>query len=159
VANVRGGIEVGAARPEKAEGAALSLLRERVESYLRQGVGACHTDADGDYQVTCDSARVFICPRVWTDERTIVRVFSITNVGLPPSPDLLEWLTTRNFQLTFGHFAYNDAEQSVWMIHNLLGDFLDKDELVTAVQMVATQANDHDDVIKAKFGGRLFTES
>lgn len=159
MANLRGGIEVQGAHSTGGEGPALGLLRERVEAYLRQGIGACQTDADGDYHVTCDSARVFICPRQWTEERTVVRIFSITNVELAPLPDLLAWLVTRNFRLTFGHFAYNDAEQSVWFIHNLLGDFLDRDELVTAVQMVATQANDHDDVIKEKFGGRLFTES
>lgn len=138
---------------------ALTLLRERIETYLDHGIGAWTSDGEGDYQVSCDSARVFICPRAWSDDRTIVRIFAITNVGLPPTPTLTAWLTRANFRLTFGHFAYDEVEQSVWFIHNLLGDFLDEAELVTAVQMVATQANEHDDVIRAMFGGRLFTES
>lgn len=155
VANARGGTDAQGI----SEGPSLAVLRERVETYLEQGIGAWVSDSEGDYQVSCDSARVFICPRAWSDDRTIVRVFSITNVGLPATPALTAWLTRMNFRLTFGHFAYDDAEQSVWFIHNLLGDFLDEAELVTAVQMVATQANDHDDVIRAMFGGRLFTES
>jgi hypothetical protein len=140
------------------EAAPLTLLRERVEQYLKEGVGAVRHDADGDYSLFCDSARVFICPRVWTDDRTIVRIFSITNVDVAPTPELTEYLSTENFRLTFGHFAYNDAERNIWFIHNLLGDFLDPDELVTAVRMVAGQANQYDDLIREKFGGRLFTE-
>ena len=155
MANARGGTDV----PGISEGTALDVLRERIETYLEHGIGAWTSDGEGDYQVSCDSARVFICPRSWSEDRTIVRIFSITNVGLPSHPALTEWLTRANFRLTFGHFAYDEAAQSVWFIHNLLGDFLDEAELVTAVQMVATQANDHDDVIRAKFGGRLFTES
>lgn len=109
--------------------------------------------------MSCDSARVFVCPRVWVDDRTIVRIFAITNVALPLTPALTSWLVRTNFRLTFGHFAYDAETQRVWFIHNLLGDFLDEDELVTAVQMVAQQADEHDDVIRDVFGGRRFIES
>jgi hypothetical protein len=88
----------------------------------------------------------------------VVRVFSITNVELPPGPALARWLVSENFTLTFGHLAWNETENSVWFLHNLLGDYLDADELGCAVKMVATQANHYDDVIKEKFGGRLFSQ-
>jgi hypothetical protein len=140
------------------ENSALSLLRERVEEYLEEGFGHFHTDEDGDYNLLHESARVFLCPRTWTDTRTVLRIFSITNVDVPASADLLVWLAGENFHLTFGHFAHKEKDRSVWFIHNLLGDFLDKEELLTAVRMVASQANDYDDRIKEKFGGRLFTE-
>lgn len=95
---------------------------------------------------------------MWTDEKTVVRIFSITNVDLENGPALARYLVTENFHLLFGHLAYDEAENKVWFIHNLLGDFLDKDELTTALRMVATQANHYDDVIKERFGGRLFSE-
>lgn len=141
------------------ESRALSLLRERVESYLREGIRGVEIDADGDYRMALESARVFVCPRQWTDDKTVVRVFSITNVGLPPSPDLTRYLVTENFSLLFGHLAYNEAESSVWFLHNLLGDQLDREELLTALRMVATRANHYDDVIKERFGGLLFSET
>jgi len=136
----------------------LSLLRERVESYLREGMGGVEIDADGDYKIALESARVFVCPRQWTDDSTVVRIFSITNVDLPASADLTRYLASENFRLLFGHLAYNEAESSVWFLHNLLGDALDRDELLLSLRMVATKANDYDDVIKEKFGGRLFSE-
>ena len=140
------------------DGRSSLVLREQIEAWLEQRLGGWSCDADGDYHVTCDSARVFICPRTWVDDRSIVRIFSITNVDVPPSAALTRWLATESFHLTFGHFAYDERERTVWLLHNLLGDYLDEDELVTAVGMVATTANDHDDRIKARFGGRLFTE-
>lgn len=143
----------------KVESLALALLRDRVESYLQEAIGHWDTDADGDYGFTHESARVFVCPRMWTGDKTVVRVFSVTNLGLAATPELMEHLVTENFHLTFGHFAYNENDGSVWFIHNLLGDFLDREELLTAVRMVASQANQYDDRIKDRFGGRLFTDA
>lgn len=137
----------------------LALLRDRVESYLQEAFGRWETDGDGDYRLDCGSARVFVCPRAWTEDKTVVRVFSIVALGVPATPALTEFLASENFHLTFGHFAYDDARQGVWFIHNLLGDFLDPEELCTAVRAVADLADHYDDLIKERFGGRLFTEA
>ncbi|MFT4089006.1 MAG: hypothetical protein QM658_17985, partial [Gordonia sp. (in: high G+C Gram-positive bacteria)] len=42
--------------------------------------------------------------------------------------------------------------------HNLLGDFLDPEELMSAVYGLAFVADDVDDELKAKFGGLRFHE-
>jgi len=141
------------------ETTALNLLRERVESYLRNEMGNVDVDAEGDYRVSFESARVFVCPRPWSDDKSVVRIFSITNTDVPVSSDLTRFLVTENFHLLFGHLAYSEVERSVWFVHNLLGDFLDEDELTTALRVVVTQANRYDDLIKEKFGGRLFSET
>jgi hypothetical protein len=141
---------------------AVGALREKLEGYLAEHFGTYVVDRDGDFHVDYESARVFVCPRDWQGKRTVVSIFSVTNVDVPITEELTHFLVAENLSLLFGHFALRDAENEplgdVWFAHTLLGDFLDADELVTALSSVARTANKYDDIIKARFGGRLYTE-
>jgi hypothetical protein len=132
-----------------AEPLTIGDLRARLEAYLTEHFGTFAVDADGDFRIDYESARVFVCPRQWRD-KTVVQMFSVTNVELPLSDELARWL--------FGHFAFHEKESQVWFGHALLGDFLDAEELVTALSTVARTANKYDDLIKVRFGGKLYTE-
>ncbi|MBM4437680.1 MAG: YbjN domain-containing protein [Actinobacteria bacterium] len=135
-------------------------LRGVLESYLNEHFGAYHVDDEGDFFIEYESARVFVCPRTWSGEgqsHTVVQLFSVTNVDVPVTDELTRFLATQNLNLLFGHFALRDDQ--VWFGHTLLGDFLDADELVTALSTVARTANRYDEEIKERFGGRLYTEA
>ena len=49
-----------------------------------------------------------------------------------------------------------DEGITVTFSHNLLGDYLDAEELMYAVGGVASSADELDDELVAKFGGRTF---
>lgn len=140
----------------------LEALRAEVERILTEQFGTYTVDADGDPFVDYESVRVFICARSWRKQRSVVSIFSVTNVDVPVTDALTRFLAAENLTAIFGHFSLrvDDAtgRGDVWFNHTLLGDFLDADELVTALSSVARLANTHDHRIKARFGGRLYTE-
>lgn len=138
----------------------LEELRTTLETYLNEHFGTYAEDGEGDFVIDYESARVFVCPRMWRDDsaHTVVQLFSVTNVEIPVTDELARFLAAENLNLLFGHFALHEANRQVWFGHTLLGDFLDADELVTALSSVARSANKYDDLIKERFGGRLYTE-
>ena len=140
----------------------LDALRSTIGDIIGGHFGAHHVDAQGDVHVDHESARVFVCARPWRERAALVSIFSVTNVAVPITEALTLFLASENLQTVFGHFALHADEGAshgdVWFGHTLLGDFLDADELVTALSAVARAANKYDDLIKARFGGRLYTE-
>lgn len=143
-------------------GPAVDALRAKVEKILTEHFGAFTVDPDGDVHVDYESVRVFVCPRDWKQAKSVVSIFSVTNVGVPVSGDLTLFLARENLSLLFGHFSLRAEEGAatgdVWFGHTLLGDFLDPDELVTALSAVARMADKYDDLIRDRFGGRLYLE-
>jgi hypothetical protein len=101
----------------------------------------------------------FVRPLDWKDGMTIVCVWSLTNVGLPGGPELARFLLIENANLIFGGFAFEPGRQAVAFGHTLLGSYLQRKELGVAIGAVARTADEYDDLIKARFGGRLFTEA
>ena len=137
----------------------LDILRDKLIGYLEDGLGQYVEDREGDFSIFYESVRVFVCPREWTDGKTIVRIFSITNLDVMESAALFKFLATENFKLLMGHFSYDEENLAVWFEHVLLGEEMSKEELLTALSTVAILADKYDDIIKQKFGGILYTEA
>ena len=137
---------------------AVAALRTALKAHLENDFPGVEVDKDGDFVVQRGSARVFIRP-VEQKGRTFVRIVSVTNVGVTIDGELTRFLATENADLAFGKFSLDDQDgSSVHFTHTLLGDFLNRDELAVAVGAVAETANEYDDTIKSRFGGRLFTD-
>lgn len=133
-------------------------VKEKVQRTLAKEFGTISVDADGDYWVTAGSARVYVAVKEW-GERSVVDVFAQTNFGLTPSPELYEWVAKHTSSYRFGHVSlieFDDGSARVDFRHLLLGDFLDPDELLVAVRAVGITADEIDDEIKDRFGGRRF---
>lgn len=141
------------------EAAATAALREKLDGYLRSTAVGVSVDAEGDFMVRYGSGITWVRPVDWTVGRTLVRVWSITNVGLPVDSELTRFLLTANARILFGGFRLEPAPPAVTLVHYLLGDYLNRNELLTAVAAVATTADQYGPEIKARFGGRLFNES
>lgn len=143
-------------------GPAADALRGKIETILTDHFGAFTVDPDGDVYVDYQSVRVFVCLRDWKQAKRVVSLFSVTNVGVPVSGDLTLFLARENLSLLFGHFSLRADDGAdtgdVWFGHTLLGDFLDPDELVTALSAVARMADKYDDLIRERFGGRFYLE-
>jgi len=141
------------------ENSQIAVVKEKVQRYLIDLLDTVQIDRDGDFSLRHGSARVFVRVSPLGDDGTFVAVWAITNSDVPASPELFRYLATEN-HYRFGHMSCfeKDGKAQVHFSHNLLGDFLDPDELKMAVFIVARTADELDDELKSKFGGRRFHE-
>ena len=102
-----------------------------------------------------ESTRVYVAPRGGLGAPPIVRVFAITNVGVPMTPELGLFLSRLNFSLAFGRFAVDVEHQAVWFDETLLGEHITDDELRFTIDVVAQTADEWDDRIAQMFGGSV----
>jgi hypothetical protein len=136
-------------------------VREKAQRILTDALGTVQVDGDGDFVIQEESAVTFVRVADWDDENTVVRVWSIMAVDVPLSDELFRWAATEGQDFLFGSCSViegDDGTGEVHFTHHLLGDFLDPDELILATAAVAATANGLDDLVKARFGGRLFTD-
>ena len=133
-------------------------LRELIETKLADILEAYGVDGKGSYIFGLDTARIFVVPAWLKDERTVVRVFAITNLDVPITSQLTAYLLEKNLDFVLGSFALDADAGAVWFNHNLLGEYLAPDELEATLVAVAQTANQLDDEIKERFGGRLYSE-
>jgi hypothetical protein len=134
-------------------------LRELIEGKLTELVDLYFTDEHGNYVLGIASARVFIVPTWIESGSTVIRVFAITNLDVPVTQELTSYLLAKNLEFVFGGFALDADAGAVWFNHNMLGDFAHPDQLEATLAAVAQTADQYDDEIKERFGGRLYIET
>jgi hypothetical protein len=136
----------------------IAVVRDKVQTYLRELVGRFEVDEDGDYSFRDGSARLFVSVSE-LGERAVVDIWSILALDVPESPELYEFVATTSYR--FGSLLarkQDDGKLRVLLTHSLLGDFLDPDELKMAAVMIGTTADDVDDEVRSRFGGVRFHE-
>ena len=84
--------------------------------------------------------------------------------GVVPTPALYEYLARETPKLWFGSIAVWDDEKdqgklSLTLSHTLLGDFLDEEELSSAMYGVLNSADELDDRMQQRFGGKRWTDA
>lgn len=130
-----------------------AVVRDRVQAILA-GSGVVGVHADGKLSVDAGSTRCFV--RVLDKgDITIVQVCAPILQGVKPSPELWEFVARNGAVLLFGHLvaADNGDQVDVMIVHNLLGDYLDPDELSWAVHGIGSVADQLDDQLQSRFGG------
>ena len=78
-----------------------------------------------------------------------------------PSPPLFEWIAKSSYY--FGHVTAHDDSSApgklfLMMSHTLLGDYLDEEELSSAMYAMLGTADNLDDELKGKFGGKRLAD-
>ncbi|HEX2195754.1 MAG TPA: YbjN domain-containing protein [Actinomycetota bacterium] len=132
-------------------------LREMIEGKLAT-LGGYLVDNHGNYVLGLQTARTFVVPTWLENGATVVRVFAITNLAVPVTAELTQWLLEKNLEFVFGAFALDVENGAIWFNHNLLGQFAAPEELEATIAAVIETANRFDDEIKTRFGGRLYVE-
>lgn len=135
-------------------------VKAKVQAILTEK-GPVSLDGDGDYSIPMGSTRVFV--RVLAhpnNEATLVSVFAPVLSGVPLTPEFYEYVALNADSLYFGHLSLdtNDSGGFLMVTHILLGDYLDADELLYAVFGVASAADELDDDLQARFGGKRFAD-
>lgn len=139
----------------------VAALKEKIQRYLTQNFNNITIDRDGDFSLRHESARVFVSagsPK--SADWTFASVWSPFLFGVKPTPELFEYVALHTDDTIFGHLYAHRTEDGVTLgfSQRLLGDYLDEEELTHAVVAVVTTANDLDDELQAKFGGKRFHE-
>ena len=96
--------------------------------------------------------------------RTLVRIGAPILFGVKPSPALYEWIARNGGTYYFGHVGAVDDKSEpgalfLYMSHTLLGDYLDEEELASAMWGVLGSADDLDDELQKRFGGKRFADT
>jgi hypothetical protein len=125
-------------------------LRTTIEYFLREA-NIPYRDRGNRISVRRGSSAVFLKPVEWAGQHTVVELLSPVLTGIDESPALLARLNELNMSLYFGKAYWHD--RGVWIAHNLLGDHIDRDELIAAVGVLGTVADKLDDELKSEFGG------
>lgn len=115
-------------------------------------------DDDGDYVLPIDEVHVMVAPRATPDGQIVIRIFSITNVGVSVTPELGLFLARLNFGLMFGRLALDAEHRSIWFDETLLGEQFREEELRFGIRVVASTADEWDDGLKQMFGGATHQE-
>ena len=137
----------------------VAVTKEKVQRYLTDFLGSVSIDRDGDFHVRSGSTMVFLRVVPFGETESVVNIFAPTNRGVPESAELYKYIATRRFYFGSLSAAAKDGAVNVSFQHNLLGEYLDPDELRTALKGVAISADALDDEIKSSFGGVRFHES
>lgn len=137
----------------------LEALREKIANYLTEAGVDYRTGADGHFAVREGTAAVLIFPVPWEGERgeryTLVQLISPVALDITRyDQELTKFLSEENHKLVFGKFSLDTDHATIWLGHVLIGDFLDKRELIVSYQMVARTADQYDEIIAGLAGGK-----
>jgi len=137
----------------------LDAVRERVASALTRIAGApVERDSDGDYILAVDDVHVMVAPRVMPGGPVVVRIFSVTNVGVAVTPDLGLFLARLNFGLMMGRFALDVEHRAIFFDEVVLGEQVNDEVLEFTVKIVASTADAWDDRLKQMYGGATYQD-
>jgi hypothetical protein len=136
------------------------VLKDKVQRYLSELVGTVEIDRDGDFTLRHGSSRVFVRCAELKGDRTYVAITVPLLFGCQASPELFRHVATHADDWVFGHLSAHEGDDgvAVFFTHRLLGDYLDPEELKSAVGGVAATADDLDNELQGQFGGRRFHE-
>jgi hypothetical protein len=141
-------------------------VRKKVQRIITDTMGRVEIDRDGDFVLHHESAVVFIRLRPMNDKpdaNIVINAFSPMVVNVPITPDVYKWVATEGQYYHFGHckMFLNDDNEKLGRIlfgHSIVGNDLDPNELQNLIYSTMVVANELDNMLKDKFGGKLFSE-
>ena len=139
---------------------AVKTTRAKLEQLLTKAAGGIQTDSRGLFTFPFESTRVFLGVAPLAERYSIIDIHAVTNFEVPVSDDLRRFLLDVSSRAVFGHveMAEKDGKALVVFAHRIMGDFLQEDELRSAMSCVALTADRLDDEIQQRFGGKRFRD-
>lgn len=141
----------------------VALVKERVQTYLTQH-GPIVIDDNGHFTIQYGSTRVIIQVVAHPDEKATAVIVSASMLfQVPLTPELYRHVATHADDWWFGHtYLVESPDGTTGTIvarHLLLGDYLDKEELMYAVSGVGNSADGADDEFQKLFGGKRYEDT
>jgi hypothetical protein len=134
------------------------VLKDKVQRYLGELVGTVEIDRNGCFTFQYGSARVFVGCEQLSEDRTYVSIRVPLVFECAPSPELFRHIATHADDWIFGHLSAHEGDDGVTIsfTHQLLGDYLDPEELRSAVAAMVHTGDELDNELQARFGGVRF---
>ena len=97
------------------------------------------------------------------EPRSLVNISSPILWSVPPTPQLFEWIAREGGRYYFGHVTAADdirdqGKVFLSMNHTLLGDYIDEEELASSMYAVLNTADQLDDELQKRFGGKRWSD-
>jgi hypothetical protein len=146
--------------------ATVEATAQKVQRILVDAFTDVHLTKDG-FAVERGSTRVNIDVKDWGkdgkgDPSSIVRLWAPVAREVKATPELYHWAAVDGSKYLFGSVTIVDNEAAtecfVAFDHTLLADYLDPDELCGALALIAGTADELDDVVHDRFGGKRYTD-
>lgn len=116
--------------------------------------GLPHSPEDEGFAVRFSSALLHVgLSRIGAQVIITLRAPVLREVPHQRRAELLDVLNGLNRETHFGKWAFYDGERLVALEYDLLGDYLQEDELMTAIAALARVADQQDDLLQQRFGG------
>lgn len=140
-----------------------ATLHQKVQTYLTSE-GPVQIDSNNRFSLSADSTRVFVeVSEHANGKATLVIITAPVLFDVELTPELYKHVALHADDWLFGSLALWPKEDTntgtLLMRHTLLGDYLDKDELMYAVYGIAGSADELDDQLQAQFGGKRFIDT
>lgn len=100
-----------------------------------------------------NSALVEVLVYPWGEDDAIINTRSYVVTEAELTPDLLRFLLQENIGMRFGAFGIDEAGDILFE-HTIVGSTCDKKELESSVKAVLEVADEYDDYIVDKWGGK-----
>ena len=155
----------------------LLVVKDKVQRYAKQFFNVINIDDDGDLRITFESTHVILSvieldtsdPEIVEYRKdqdisaTVVNIFALVLFGANVSNELYKWIATEGQDFDYGAFrVFIDSENpkkcNVQYQYRLAGDHLDPGELKGALAAVAFTADNEDDELQKKFGGKKWSD-
>lgn len=138
--------------------AAVKAANQRIEALLAKSPAYRKVD-DGLYVVKQGSTVVMVSVHAWKQTHAVVRLVAQLVKGVSMEVPLALELLELNSILRFGAFAYVPAGETILFCHTMADrELTDEEEFITTVRDFALIADDYDDRIAARYGGRTMQD-
>ncbi|OIP76720.1 MAG: hypothetical protein AUK48_05415 [Oscillatoriales cyanobacterium CG2_30_44_21] len=99
------------------------------------------------------SALIEVLVYPWDKDDTVINTRSYVVVGIDLKPDLMRYLLEENAKMIFGAFGISQ-DSEILFEHSIVGSTCDAKELEASVKAVMEIADEYDDKIVARWGGK-----
>ena len=133
---------------------------EKVAGYGRELFGELFRPGEKPptFYLRFGSAKVGVSVTAWGDDDAVIDVWSWVVTKVEVTDDLMEYLLRENYDRRFGALSL-DKDNDIHYCHKIAGASCNKNELKASMMAVATAADEYDDVIKARWGGKRWFDS
>ena len=121
----------------------------------------------GGFLLEVGSTAAFVEIQAWTPDkegnpRSLVYIWAPLGRDVKPTEELYHWAAVEGQQFRLGTVTViDDKDKGTCFLqfdHTILGDYMDPAELVTAVGAVMYTADDLDEIVHDRFGGKRYTD-
>ena len=147
--------------------ATVDATTQKVQRILVDGFNDVRLRKSGGFILEVGSTAGFVEIHEWTPDgegnpRSLVYIWAPLGRDIQPTPQLFHRAAVDGQQYRIGSVSVlEDAEKGTCFLqfdHTILGDYLDPAELITAVGAVMYTADDLDEIVHDRFGGKRYTD-